>query len=198
MEPETKKKIAQIALELFTKYGYTQTSMRMIAEKAGISKPAVYYHFPDKESLFLGIFEYGLQYVNESMETIEKSDQTATQKIREIIRVRVAEIGKHKSISRFITRNIESHIRQVKTTKIQNWISKQSVILFNIVQQGVDSGEFREDLDVSSFVYCLFGGINQLCRDWMHIEDKAPSIKQEERLFDMLMRGALRDKYKSL
>ena len=193
MESDTKKKIAQIALELFSQYGYSETSMRMIADQAGISKPAVYYHFPNKESLFYAIFEYGLQYINDSMEKIAQSDLSAPEKIREIIRMRIAEIGKHKSFSRFINRNLESHIRQMRTTKFQNWISKHSTILFNIVQQGVDNGEFREDLDVSSFVYCLFGGINQLCRDWMQVQEEMPSHEQEERLFDMLMRGALRN-----
>jgi AcrR family transcriptional regulator len=44
--------ILETALRLFSKRGYRGTSIRDIAEEAGISTGNVYHHFPDKETLF--------------------------------------------------------------------------------------------------------------------------------------------------
>lgn len=44
--------ILDAALRLFSKQGYRGTSIREIAEAAGLSTGNVYHHFPDKETLF--------------------------------------------------------------------------------------------------------------------------------------------------
>ncbi len=44
--------ILEAALQLFSKQGYRGTSIREIAEEAGLSTGNVYHHFPDKETLF--------------------------------------------------------------------------------------------------------------------------------------------------
>lgn len=44
--------ILEAALQLFSKQGYRGTSIREIAEAAGVSTGNVYHHFPDKEALF--------------------------------------------------------------------------------------------------------------------------------------------------
>lgn len=48
----SRTQILEAALRLFSHQGYRSTSMRDIAEAAGVSTGAVYHQFPDKESLF--------------------------------------------------------------------------------------------------------------------------------------------------
>jgi AcrR family transcriptional regulator len=49
--PRTRDRILDVALDLFTAKGYDATSMREIAERLGITKPALYYHFDSKEDI---------------------------------------------------------------------------------------------------------------------------------------------------
>jgi AcrR family transcriptional regulator len=49
----TRERILEIALDLFIRKGYAATSMREIAAPLGISKAALYYHFPSKAHLML-------------------------------------------------------------------------------------------------------------------------------------------------
>lgn len=44
--------ILEAALQLFSSQGYHGTSIRDVAEAAGVSTGNVYHHFPDKESIF--------------------------------------------------------------------------------------------------------------------------------------------------
>src|SRR6202022_3269600 len=49
----TRNQVLVTALELFTTQGYEGTSLRQIAERLGMTKAAVYYHFPAKEHLLV-------------------------------------------------------------------------------------------------------------------------------------------------
>ena len=49
----TRERILDIALELFINQGYDKTSLRDIAERLGITKAALYYHFERKQDILL-------------------------------------------------------------------------------------------------------------------------------------------------
>ena len=48
---DTRERIQQAALELFAERGLQQTSLRDIADRLGVTKPALYYHFASREDL---------------------------------------------------------------------------------------------------------------------------------------------------
>ena len=48
----TQSRILQAAMSLFMRRGYARTSVTQIAQKAGVSRAAVFWHFSDKDSLF--------------------------------------------------------------------------------------------------------------------------------------------------
>lgn len=47
----TKDKIINVAVSLFAKHGYRQTSMKMIAKEVGIKSSSIYNHFESKECI---------------------------------------------------------------------------------------------------------------------------------------------------
>jgi AcrR family transcriptional regulator len=49
----TRERILDIALELFNEQGYEKTSLREIAQRLGVTKAALYYHFERKEDILL-------------------------------------------------------------------------------------------------------------------------------------------------
>lgn len=51
-ESEKQKIIAQAAFQVFAEHGFRKTSMQLIAQKAGMSRPALYQHFQSKEDVF--------------------------------------------------------------------------------------------------------------------------------------------------
>ena len=57
--------VLDAALRLFAQHGYGATSVRQIAEEAGVSVGAVYHHFPDKESMFRALIEEYKTITNE-------------------------------------------------------------------------------------------------------------------------------------
>ncbi|MDH6116776.1 TetR/AcrR family transcriptional regulator [Kitasatospora sp. GAS204B] len=53
----TRARIIEVALELFSEQGYEGTSLREIADRLGVTKAALYYHFKTKDDIVHGIVE---------------------------------------------------------------------------------------------------------------------------------------------
>ena len=69
----TKEKIFDVSLELFSKKGYDSVSLREIAEEVGIKKSSIYSHYSSKESILTDIFEY-LTNLFENDEPLKSKD----------------------------------------------------------------------------------------------------------------------------
>ncbi|WP_298501415.1 TetR/AcrR family transcriptional regulator [uncultured Methanobrevibacter sp.] len=54
----TKEKIFNVSLDLFSKKGYDSVSLREIAEEVGIKKSSIYSHYSSKEAILMDIFDY--------------------------------------------------------------------------------------------------------------------------------------------
>ncbi|HEV7647242.1 MAG TPA: helix-turn-helix domain-containing protein [Actinophytocola sp.] len=54
---DTKQRILDTARELFAQKGVQKTSLQEIAGQLGITKPALYYHFPSREELVRSIMQ---------------------------------------------------------------------------------------------------------------------------------------------
>ena len=54
----TKEKIFDVSLDLFSKKGYDSVSLREIADNVGIKKSSIYSHYESKEAILMDIFEY--------------------------------------------------------------------------------------------------------------------------------------------
>ena len=65
---ETRTKILDSAIKLFSTRGFNAASVDDICEEAGISKGAFYHHFESKQALFLALLDGWLQAIENAME----------------------------------------------------------------------------------------------------------------------------------
>lgn len=63
----TKDKILYQALKLFSKYGYSDVTMKDVAEVVGIKAPSIYKHFCSKEEIFDTILENAIIRLDEKI-----------------------------------------------------------------------------------------------------------------------------------
>ena len=63
---ERRTQVLSSALEVFVAAGYHATGMDDIAERAGVSKPVLYQHFPSKLDLYLALLDAGIEELHAS------------------------------------------------------------------------------------------------------------------------------------
>jgi len=74
---ETRARIVESAIKLFSNRGYNAASVDDICEEAGISKGAFYHHFESKQALFLALLDGWLQAIDNAVEA--SKDKTAAE-----------------------------------------------------------------------------------------------------------------------
>ncbi|WP_169983261.1 MULTISPECIES: TetR/AcrR family transcriptional regulator [unclassified Microbispora] len=62
---DTRSRIQEVAIRLFTEQGYEATSLREIAEALGVTKAALYYHFRTKEDIVASLVEDRIKALDE-------------------------------------------------------------------------------------------------------------------------------------
>lgn len=74
--------LLEVALEVFVEQGYHSASMDEIAERAGVSKPVLYQHFPGKLDLYLALLETSCDTVIDGVKGALASTQDNRQRVR--------------------------------------------------------------------------------------------------------------------
>lgn len=72
--PLTRKQILDASLRLFSEKGFARTSVRDIAQAAGITDAAIYYHFASKRDLFEALIEE--RGFTAALENLERAEMT--------------------------------------------------------------------------------------------------------------------------
>lgn len=90
----TRLAIEDAAIELFMEHGYHATSMRQIADQAGLALGGIYSHFASKEEIFEGIIIDKHPYKKILPLILEAKGDTAEEFLRNAMRIAITELSK--------------------------------------------------------------------------------------------------------
>jgi AcrR family transcriptional regulator len=79
---DTRQRIQEVARELFVQQGVQRTSLQDIADKLGITKPALYYHFASREELVRSIL---VPLIDEGEQFVEDQENLGYTDARELL-----------------------------------------------------------------------------------------------------------------
>lgn len=148
----TKLRIASEAARLFAKKGYGSTSMEDIMAASNASKGSIYYHFKNKEDLFLFILEQqGIQW-KATWIAKEKQFHTATEKLIGITKHYLEDFK-----NPLFSASQEFTISSGDFEKVINIIRNQYYDVYQkIFQEGIDSKEFFPQ-NTETYMYTFLG-----------------------------------------
>jgi AcrR family transcriptional regulator len=64
----TRARILAEAMQMFTRHGYHRTTLRLLADRLGITKAAILYHFPAKDHIIAALLEPFIAAVEEAVQ----------------------------------------------------------------------------------------------------------------------------------
>jgi AcrR family transcriptional regulator len=128
-------RIQEVALDLFIDEGYDKTSLREIAERLGVTKAALYYHFPTKEDIVSSMVEDRMAGLKEVIDWAKEQPRTEETR-REVIRryAGLLQGGGHFKIMQFFERNQTL----VKTLQSGDAMRSQMMELTNLLSDTSD------------------------------------------------------------
>jgi AcrR family transcriptional regulator len=76
-----RRQLLDAAMEVFVARGYHAAAMDEIAERAGVSKPVLYQHFPGKQELYLALVDESVDQLIETVRTALRSTTDNRQRV---------------------------------------------------------------------------------------------------------------------
>ena len=143
---ETSKNILKCAVSLFIENGYDDTSIDSIAEKAGVTKGAIYWHYKDKSSILDAIIDL---YDREAIDYIPKilqTDVSPLMKIKFFTYSYIPEFSDKKKIANLfrMKSEITNHYRKRKSQPYAMSIITKLEDLFLLAKK---AGEVKKEVD---------------------------------------------------
>jgi AcrR family transcriptional regulator len=148
--------ILTIGQRLFIQHGYHGLSMRAIAEEIGVSKAALYYHFEDKQALFLAILRKSLDEIEVILNHCIESGLTAEAQVRQFVQQILAQPAEQRAVIRLASQELgqlqPSQREAFEADYRQRFLNK----INRIFEQGIEQGELRP-LDTRLLTWSLLG-----------------------------------------
>lgn len=158
----TRTKIINTAIELFKEYGYDETTIPMICEKAGVSKTALHYYFPKKQDIFFDMRNNFEELYSDNFYRIVEQD-TFSKQIWEIFKIMCeGDIFYGASVSQqyFISRLKEHSQRDF----IKNIYHKK--MLTAVIRSAQNSGQIRNSSDPTALAESLSFAMRGVIVTW--------------------------------
>lgn len=142
-EVSVKKRLLDSAIRLFTARGYTATSVREIVEGAGVTKPALYYHFESKEAVYLAILNDLASYTDEVIARSRVASGPVRERLEGFLVTLFEAFEEKKADVRFINAVFWGPPQGAPPFDFATFHNKLLVVLSEIVRDGIASGELR-------------------------------------------------------
>ncbi|MGW2366980.1 TetR/AcrR family transcriptional regulator [Streptomyces sp. NPDC001667] len=145
--PERRRELLATAAEVFAAHGYNATTVRRIADEAGLLAGSLYYHFDSKESMLDEILSAFLEELWAGYDAVLAAGLGPRQTLEALVTESFREIDRHRpavAIYQKESRHLAARPRFAYLADSQRRFEKAWL---GTLRRGVADGEFRADLD---------------------------------------------------
>jgi AcrR family transcriptional regulator len=156
----THERILQHGLALMSQAGLTGVTLGMLAEQVGMSKSGLFAHFRSKEDVQIGLLRYMAQFATAQVVQPAMSADEGLPRLQALVcnwfgwaqRAGLPG-GCPVAAGLFEFDDVEGAVRNEILAMERQWRD----LLTQLVQQAIERGHLRQDLDVEQFVWELCG-----------------------------------------
>jgi AcrR family transcriptional regulator len=183
----SRARILQAALSLFSERGYEATSTREICELAGITKPTLYYFYRSKEGVYRALIEDGDRQFHELLEQALASNGTFRERCKNMVEALFENAGRHEELARFMFSMVWTPNAPF-TVELHKSYDKAVHLVAQAAKAAVKAGEIAEgNIDVRTLV--LMGAMMEAFSDYLAMGHPKLTRKLAHEIVDTVFDG---------
>ncbi|RII17814.1 HTH-type transcriptional repressor KstR2 [Streptomyces sp. YIM 130001] len=136
------------AAEVFAAEGYNATTVRRIADAAGMLAGSLYYHFDSKEAMLDEILSGFLDELRAGYERVLAARLGPRETIEALVTESFREIDRHRAAVAIYQKESRQLAAQPRFRYLADSRVRFEGALLDTLRRGVAEGEFRADLDI--------------------------------------------------
>jgi AcrR family transcriptional regulator len=143
-DEHVRTRLLNAAVRVFDRKGYSASSVREIAEAAGVTKPSVYYHFGSKEGLLVAILRQAERQLTRTLDQAEERVGSARERILALCEDVYALFGEHVPLARVAHAVFLGPPDGAPAFDVTVFEGRFRRAIERMVDAGLASGEFRQ------------------------------------------------------
>lgn len=137
----TKEKIISAAKAEFHQKGFAGARMQEIADRCGINKALLHYHFKSKDVLFRAVLLSGIMEVFPSVLSTLNSELPLKQKLETVVELYIDNIARNPELPRFVLHELGQNPNFI--AEVMPGVSTRPTAFMAQVNEAAERGEIR-------------------------------------------------------
>jgi len=176
-----KNSILKAARKLFFERGFKSVTVDLIAAKAEVSKGSIYLYFDSKEEIYTQILISANIERHKLMENLAKQEGSASELLLGFARDYVDFFLENNELFRilmtFMLHSENMNLTEDQNTQLIHTTNENIRAISDVLQKGVDSGEFVPNVDIRQSRNAIWGMLNGIIS--LYIFTGAPEKRVE-------------------
>jgi TetR/AcrR family transcriptional regulator len=183
----TKHMILAAGIDLFAEKGYAGTSVREIVERAGVTKPVLYYYFNNKAGLFRAILDWTAEFQESVLARVFERSGSLLERLVDLYRLIYKSVMENQKLYRMIHNLFFGPPQGAPPYDIEHFRRRMVDTIKNLYLKALTDQEV-EEADAED-VAIMIMGLTDICfhLDLLHPESADPN--RPERLLCLAFRG---------
>ena len=172
--------IINFSIEIIGEKGIQALTIKNIAQKLGVSEPAIYRHFKSKTAILLAIldtFEELFEFISDSLATQEIS---TLEKIEFIFsRITAIFVASPAYVSVIFSEELFKNEESLQS-KINSLMETKARVINEIIADGQKTEEIRRDIEAETLALMVMGSLRLLVKQW-DLKNQRDTIEQDSK-----------------
>ncbi|MBW2712880.1 MAG: TetR/AcrR family transcriptional regulator [Deltaproteobacteria bacterium] len=140
---ETKELILEAAETEFAYCGFASARLEDIAERVGITRAAIIYHYGDKKTLYEAVLEAAFSSLTDSMRKELDSGSSHAERVERVVNTWIDVAGKRPTLARLYLREV-ADAREEFRPEVKHLFDPMFGLILEAVEEGQRAGAFRQ------------------------------------------------------
>ncbi len=184
-----RERIMEAAAALFAEFGYAETSLNRIAEKAGVAKGSIFYHFKNKDGLLAALVEEGFKLIYQAVEKPIQGGRQPAAQLAALMRKHFGLYIEYSSLSRIIFSRSRYGVSPEAASRIDTAQQRYRNFVAALIQQGIEAGEIRP-VHAHFAAAVLMSELGGAAEAWLSREG-LPATPTQEKVVEQMLQMAL-------
>ncbi len=181
---ERRAQLLSAALEVFTAAGYHSAAMDEIADRANVSKPVLYQHFPSKLELYLAVLDLHIDSLVFAIQKAIAEHRSNADRVKATVEAYFGFIDSEGEAFRLLFEsdmNLEPQVRERLNRMTYDCAAAVSAVI------SIDTGLAKEESMM--LAVGLIGTVQTIARHWLDRDGKIDRSRATELVMNLIWRG---------
>ena len=181
---ERRAQLLVAALEVFTAAGYHSAAMDEIADRAKVSKPVLYQHFPSKLDLYLAVLDLHIDSLVFAIQKAIAANRENSARVAATVEAYFGFIDSEGEAFRLLFEsdmNVEPQVRERLNRMTYDCAAAVSAVI------SIDTGLGKEESMM--LAVGIIGTVQTSARHWLDRDGKIDRLRATELVMNLIWRG---------